>query len=100
VFARRERLALFCARVALDVLASGRSISSLGVITRGIHLHAQRLSHRSFHRSAGRTDWSALYPSWVGVAKAGYTLTEELPIFLFIFGAPTIAAIFLKWRVF
>jgi hypothetical protein len=37
---------------------------------------------------------------WVGVAKAGYTLTEEFPIFLFIFGAPTIAAIFLKWRVF
>ena len=37
---------------------------------------------------------------WVGVAKAGYTLTEEFPIFLFIFGVPTIAAIFLKWRVF
>jgi hypothetical protein len=37
---------------------------------------------------------------WVGVAKAGYTLTEELPIFLFIFGVPAIAATFLKWRVF
>jgi hypothetical protein len=37
---------------------------------------------------------------WVGVAKAGYTLTEEFPIFLFIFAVPTIAAIFLKWRVF
>jgi hypothetical protein len=36
---------------------------------------------------------------WVGVAKAGYTLTEELPIFLLIFGAPTIVAIFLKWRI-
>jgi len=36
---------------------------------------------------------------WVGVAKAGYTLSEEFPIFLFIFGVPTIAAIFLKWRV-
>jgi hypothetical protein len=36
---------------------------------------------------------------WVGVSKAGYTLTEELPICLFIFGVPTIAAIFLKWRV-
>jgi len=32
--------------------------------------------------------------------QAGYTLTEEFPIFLFIFGVPTIAAIFLKWRVF
>jgi hypothetical protein len=37
---------------------------------------------------------------WVGVSKGGYTLTEELPIFLLIFGVPTIAAIFLKWRVF
>src|SRR6267143_3991971 len=37
---------------------------------------------------------------WVGVAKAGYTLTDEFPIFLLIFGVPTIAAIFLKWRVF
>ena len=37
---------------------------------------------------------------WVGVAKAGYTLTEEFPIFLFIFGVPTIAATLLKWRGF
>jgi hypothetical protein len=37
---------------------------------------------------------------WVGVAKGGYTLTEEFPIFLFIFGVPTIVATFLKWRVF
>ena len=33
---------------------------------------------------------------WVGVAKAGYILTEEFPIFLFIFCVPTVAAIFLK----
>jgi hypothetical protein len=37
---------------------------------------------------------------WVGIAKAGYPLTEELPIFLLIFGVPTIAALLLKWRVF
>ena len=36
---------------------------------------------------------------WVGVAKAGYTLNEELPIFLLIFGVPAIVAIFLKWRI-
>jgi hypothetical protein len=36
---------------------------------------------------------------WVGVVKAGYALGEEFPIFLLIFGVPTIAAIFLKWRV-
>jgi hypothetical protein len=37
---------------------------------------------------------------WVGVSKAGYSFSEELPIFLLIFGVPTIAAIFLKWRGF
>lgn len=36
---------------------------------------------------------------WVGVAKAGYGLNEEFPIFLLIFGVPTIVAIFLKWRI-
>jgi hypothetical protein len=37
---------------------------------------------------------------WVGVAKAGYTLSEEVPIFLLIFAVPTIVAVFLKWRIF
>jgi hypothetical protein len=36
---------------------------------------------------------------WVGVAKAGYTVGEEFPIFLLIFGVPAIVALFLKWRV-
>jgi len=35
---------------------------------------------------------------WVGVAKAGYTVTDELPIFLLIFGVPAVAAVLLKWR--
>jgi hypothetical protein len=34
----------------------------------------------------------------VGVARAGYSITEELPIFLLIFGVPAALAIFLKWR--
>ena len=37
---------------------------------------------------------------WIGVVKAGYAFTEELPILLLIFGVPTIAATFLKWRLF
>ena len=35
---------------------------------------------------------------WVGVVKAGYALTDELPILLLIFGVPAIAALLLKWR--
>lgn len=36
---------------------------------------------------------------WVGVAKAGYAVTEELPIFLLIFCVPAAVAIVLKWKV-
>lgn len=35
---------------------------------------------------------------WVGVAKAGYSASEELPIFLLLFGVPAIAALVLKWK--
>jgi hypothetical protein len=37
---------------------------------------------------------------WVGVAKAGYSVAEELPIFLLIFGLPAAVAIVLKWKFF
>ena len=37
---------------------------------------------------------------WVGVAKAGYSVAEELPIMLLIFGVPALAAVLLKWRFF
>jgi hypothetical protein len=36
---------------------------------------------------------------WVGVAKAGYSAGDELPIFLLVFGLPALAAVLLKWKV-
>jgi hypothetical protein len=36
---------------------------------------------------------------WVGVTKAGYSFSEELPIFLLIFGVPAAAAILAKWKL-
>ena len=35
---------------------------------------------------------------WVGVVKAGYSATEELPTFLLIFVIPSAVAIVLKWK--
>jgi hypothetical protein len=35
---------------------------------------------------------------WVGVAQAGYSVQEELPIFLLIFLLPASAAVFTKWK--
>ena len=45
--------------------------------------------------------WFALaaFNLWVGVAKAGYSVPEELPIFLVIFGIPAATAAVIKWKV-
>jgi hypothetical protein len=37
---------------------------------------------------------------WVGVAKAGYSVAEELPILALIFGVPAVAAALVKWKFF
>ena len=36
---------------------------------------------------------------YVGVARAGYSFMEELPIFLLIFAVPSIAALLLRWKL-
>ena len=36
---------------------------------------------------------------WIGVARAGYTFREELPILLLIFLVPAAAALFVRWRL-
>jgi hypothetical protein len=36
---------------------------------------------------------------WIGVAKAGYSVAEELPIFALIFVLPVAVGIILKWKV-
>ena len=35
---------------------------------------------------------------WIGVAKAGYSVAEELPILLLIFGVPAAVAIITRWK--
>jgi hypothetical protein len=36
---------------------------------------------------------------WFGVARAGYSFREELPIFLLIFLLPAAAAAFIRWKL-
>jgi len=38
--------------------------------------------------------------TWIGVARAGYSIREELPIFLLIFLLPTGVAFVVRWRFF
>jgi hypothetical protein len=35
---------------------------------------------------------------WIGVSRAGYTVTEELPILLIVFGVPAAIAALTWWR--
>ena len=35
---------------------------------------------------------------WLGVTTAGYTVLEELPIFLLIFLVPSVLAVLFSWR--
>ena len=36
---------------------------------------------------------------WLGVAKAGYSVRDEAPIFLLIFAVPSAVALFLWWKL-
>jgi hypothetical protein len=40
----------------------------------------------------------ALVNMWLGVSRAGYSVADELPIFLVIFAIPAAAAAFIWWR--
>ncbi len=36
---------------------------------------------------------------WIGVAKAGYTVADEAPVFLVVFAIPAVVALLLVWRL-
>jgi lipopolysaccharide export LptBFGC system permease protein LptF len=42
---------------------------------------------------------AALVNMWIGVSRAGYSVAEELPIFLAIFLIPGLAAAILWWKL-
>ena len=42
---------------------------------------------------------AALINMWIGVARAGYSIAEELPIFLLIFAVPAVIAAFTWWKL-
>jgi hypothetical protein len=35
---------------------------------------------------------------WIGVAKAGYSVADEAPVFLIVFGVPAAIALLVWWR--
>ena len=41
---------------------------------------------------------AALVNLWIGVSRAGYSVAEELPIFLVVFAIPAVVALFIWWK--
>ena len=35
---------------------------------------------------------------WLGVSRAGYSVAEELPVFLAVFAIPAVVALFIWWK--
>jgi hypothetical protein len=35
---------------------------------------------------------------WIGVSRAGYSVAQEAPIFLAMFGVPAAVAAFIVWK--
>ena len=35
---------------------------------------------------------------WLGVSRAGYSVAEELPVFLLVFAIPAVVASFVWWK--
>ena len=40
----------------------------------------------------------ALVNLWISVSRAGYSVAEELPIFLVVFAIPAVVALFVWWK--
>jgi hypothetical protein len=41
---------------------------------------------------------ATLINMWIGVSRAGYSVAEELPIFLVVFAIPALVALFIWWK--
>lgn len=78
-----------------------------GLLLLGIFLLAARLfggDHASMARAV-----LTFIPVWlvcaginmyIGVVKAGYTIMQELPFFVLVFGVPTAVALLARWLIF
>jgi len=79
-----------------------------GIVLLGIFLLAGRFfsSNGSVIAMAGAARWlipvwliAAGVNMWVGVAKAGYSVAEEAPIFVVVFAVPVVAAVLVAWAL-
>ena len=80
-------------------------ILAIGLILLGVCLLVPRLLGRPELSLAGAKIFIAIWlvatlaNMWLGVSRAGYSVAEELPIFLVLFAVPAAAAGFAWWKL-
>jgi hypothetical protein len=77
-------------------------VLAVGFVLLGIFVLAGRaLGHGSRAALSFLPVWLAIagLNLWYGVAKAGYSVADEFPIFLLIFAVPSAVALLLWWRL-
>jgi len=81
------------------ILAAGLMIFA------GVFLYS-RLFVQHYSHAATWATWSfvgvwlaaTVFNLWVGVSHAGYSIREELPILLLLFGVPAVVALLVRWK--
>lgn len=77
-----------------------------GLVLLGLFLLGARIVHAATPTAgmAAAARWfipvwlvGAAINMWVGVAKAGYSVAEEAPIFLVVFAVPAAVALLVAW---
>lgn len=84
-------------RTAQFLLAGGLLLAASLIL--GRLFQAEFAQARVVARALFIAAWAglALFNLWVGVSRAGYSLAEEVPVFLLLFGLPTVACLALAW---
>jgi hypothetical protein len=79
-------------------------IIAIGLIVLAVCVLGPRLAGRAEWTAAGAQAFIALWLAaalvnlWLGVSRAGYSVAEELPIFLVIFALPAALAAYVWWK--
>jgi hypothetical protein len=86
-------------RTALFLLSGLLLMASLLIVAKLFSEHFP--SAPNWALALGLTLWLAATGAnmWIGVAKAGYSAAEELPILLLLFAVPAAVALLARWRL-
>lgn len=87
-------------RTALFLAAGLLLMGSLLILSKLFSQHYP--SAPNWALAIGLAFWLAVTGAnlWIGVAKAGYSVAEELPILLLLFAVPAAAGVLARWRLF